>query len=469
MSHARMKWNGLLSSLAVLALLATAATALAQDTNTSGGTTTTTTTTTGPTTTTRVERVTTTVHQTQVTEQKTEEVLPTPKVAIFVKNRANAIYDEKVPALADLVSAYITDLGYSIIDREDAINAVASFASEGANAGDPTLPGADLDALLSNNTSATRLAQNLGADYILTASIVSLNHNAKHFEGYGVARTTLESVIRVSYKILDNMRGGSVTGGVVTATVKSPLQVQASENDMNVYAESTGVVDELLDAASQKITEQMAMKQVKLAKPVAPGMARWTVICGTTNLLVPTIVETPEHDFVVGEQKLPINPMNVTIELNGVVIGTAPGTFDVPPGLSKLRLSREGYNDFEGTVNVADGQTLRIDLSMTDAEYLRWKDMTAFLEILKTNAKLTDAQEEAIRGYAQMLRQSGYRVDYRANTTEGIRSITNNQYLVAPNLWAPPPTAAGPVQVDVDVNQTTVTDNDTNNVNNNSN
>lgn len=389
---------------------------------------------------TTVERV-TVIRETQTTErQLTETEVPAnPKVAIFIKNRAGGEYDPKVAALEDLVSSRITDLGFSVISREDAINAVASFADEGPNAGDESLPGADLDAMLSNNTSALRLAQNLGADYILTASIVSVNHSRRHFEGYGVDRTMIESIMRCSYKILERVRAGSVTGGTVSASVKNQLQAGEDSGDAHADADQFGATDTLLDKISIELAGALEQKNVQLAEAADPGTVEWTVICGTTDMKVPTVVETEDGDFVIGEQQLPINPMNVTVELNGVVVGTAPGTFHVVPGLSKVRLSREGYRDFEGTVNVVDGQTLRIDLHMTDAEYARWKDMTAFLQILKEGAKLTDAQEEAIRGYAQMLRQSGYRVDYRANTTEGIREITTNNYVNPWAVWQAPP------------------------------
>lgn len=435
MTSCKTLWMAASRPVIALAIVLAAASARAEDPPASS--------TTSSTSETVVERV-TTVRETTTTQTTKTEAVETPVAAIFIKNRASDYYDDKVPALADLVSARVTDLGMSVIDREDAINAVASFADEGANAGDEELPGADLDALMSNQASATRLAQMLGADYVMVASIVSINDNVKHFEGYGTQRTIFEGVMNVSYKVLDRVKGASITGGVVKATVKRPFQAQASETDMNVYMEESGIVDEMLDLASIQLTEQLATKLIKVrqAKPGEAGLVEWTIICGTTDVVVPTVIEVGEaEDFVIGEQKLPVNPTNVTIELNGAVIGTAPGTFQVPPGLSKLRLTREGYKDFERVVNVAAGQTLRIDLQMTDEEYARWKDMTAFLQGLKEGAKLTDAQEEAIRGFAQTLRQSGFLVNYQANTTEGIRSI--NTYNNSPYLW---PSGPAPVQ-----------------------
>jgi len=356
-----------------------------------------------------------TVRETTTTRRVEKAESQAPIAAIFIKNRAHDRYDKKVMALEDLISSRVTDLGLSVISREDVINAVSSFSDEGANAGDENLPGADLDALMSNQSSATRLAQMLGADFVMVGSIVSVNHNARTFEGYGTKRSIFESRMRVTYKILDRLRGASITGGTVAASHKAPFQRKDGDAG-HTYAESTGVIDELLNDVSEKLAEQFESKLAKVEQraPADVDLAEWTVICGTTDMVVPTIVENEDGEFVVGEQSLPINPMNVTVELNGAVIGTAPGTFEVAPGLSKLRLTREGYRDFERTVNVVDGQTLRIDLKMTDKEYARWKDMTAFLQNLKQGAQLTDAQAERVRGCAQMLRQSGFKVDHKA-------------------------------------------------------
>jgi len=363
-----------------------------------------------------VERV-TTVRETTTTETRKETAnSEQPVVAIFVKNRAGDEYDEKIVAMEDLLSSRLAEAGFRVMSREDVIGSVAAFGDAGPNAGDPDLAGAELDKALSNNTSALRLAQNMGADYILTASIVSINHNRKRFKGYDIDRTVFESILRGSYKVLDRTKGGSLTGGTVESSVKSPFQDQVDESTWgrrkHTYAEEIGAVDDLVDEAATKLAAHLEKRRERVDEPADEAESvKWTVICGTTDMVVPTVVRTDDNDFVVGEQELPVNPMNVTVELNGVVVGTAPGTFEVPPGLSKLRLTREGYKDIARTVNIVPGQTLRIDMQMTDKEYARWKDMIAFLEQMKAGNKLTDAQAEQIRGFAQMLRQSGFKVN----------------------------------------------------------
>ena len=61
--------------------------------------------------------------------------------AIFIKNHADNVPDEKVSALEDLISGHLSDKGFRIISRDDVLNAVSGFATQGSNKGDPSLAG----------------------------------------------------------------------------------------------------------------------------------------------------------------------------------------------------------------------------------------------------------------------------------------------------------------------------------------
>lgn len=361
------------------------------------------------------ERVTVTVEQTTTTQVTEKVVTRTPpkvrKVAIFVKNRAGAALDEKVAALEDLVVGRITDMGFSVISREDAINAVSSFADAGPNAGDPALEGADLDAILSNSTSALRLGQNLNADYLFMVSITSFGQNKRAFKGYGVETVNLESVLRVSYKLTDLIEGGSLSAGVVKA------------NTMQRFDENAGsdleVVNDLLDAASVKLADQLQAKLKADAIREGPAGERQyasvTVNCTAQDLNIPDIVKLPDGEYTITENPLRLQIQGATIEVNGVAVGTTPGPVDVPKGLNKLRITREDYEPWERTVSFRDGQQLNIALVMTERGRQKWLENAAIFDTLKRANKITDADIEVLRGYAQMLRQSGYKVDVKSD------------------------------------------------------
>ena len=110
-----------------------------------------------------------------------------------------------------------------------------------------------------------------------------------------------------------------------------------------------------------------------------------------------------------------VQPLDVTVELDGIALGSAPGAFQAYPGLHKLRLSREGFDAWERTVNIYDGQTLRVAMQMSDDGYAKWKDTTGFLSTLDNKRKLTDAEVKRIEGLASFLNESHYRVDTKEN------------------------------------------------------
>ena len=56
-------------------------------------------------------------------------------------------------------------------------------------------------------------------------------------------------------------------------------------------------------------------------------------------------------------------------------------------------------------------QRISVGLRLTDAERRRWLENAEIFEGLKRDASLTAAEVERINGFAQFLRQSGFRID----------------------------------------------------------
>jgi len=382
---------------------------------------------------------------------------PQRKAAIFVDNRAGKAFDNKVPLLEDFITSRVTEQGFSVLSREVLINAFKDYSTveskvSGTNVPEskleqqlsddvyalkmmqaigemffdsfkgipteepkvsaPEAPPVNLDQQLSRNSSALRLAQMMGADYIIAASITSFGMEKKAFEGYGVKTVNIIHNLRISYKILEAVQGGSL----VADTVKVSKTTRFTEGS---HTEDTDMINELLDEASVKVAESLSKKQI-IPPPPKPDLVEITVACGMQDLAqlpvsIPDVRLTKDNTVVIGENKLEVQLLDVTVEFNGTVIGSAPGTFRTPPGLSKIRLSREGFRDWDRTINVMAGQKLKVTLQMSDAGYARWKDNTAFLQKLKNGEKLTDAAVKAIEGAAQMLQQSGYKVDVKGD------------------------------------------------------
>lgn len=344
------------------------------------------------------------------------------KAAIFVENRAGSDLNDKVSVLEDFLTSRITEKGFSILSREVVISSLRNYSPEPMDGesemegGENDSPGVKLDKLLANNTSALRLAQMMGADYIVVSSITSVGTEKKVFGGYGVETVNLITNLRASYKILDAVSGGTL----VADTVRVSKTMRSTGNSQT---ESSDTVNELLDNAAVKIAESLSQKQI--APPQKTNLVEITISCGMQDLAqlpisVPDVRLTENQKIIIENNNLEVQVLDVTVELNGIVIGSAPGIFKVPPGLNKIRLSREGFKDWERTINIINGQSLKVTLPMTDAGYKRWKDNTDFLYLIKKEEKLTEAEVERIKGLAQMFRQSGFKVD----TKEDIKGKT---------------------------------------------
>ena len=143
----------------------------------------------------------------------------------------------------------------------------------------PEAPPVNLDQQLSRNSSALRLAQMMGADYIIAASITSFGMEKKAFEGYGVKTVNLIHNLRVSYKILEAVQGGSL----VADTVKVSKTTRFTEGS---HTEDSDMINELLDEASIKVAESLSKKadysSAPKTRPCRNHHCMWHAGFGTT-------------------------------------------------------------------------------------------------------------------------------------------------------------------------------------------
>ena len=250
-----------------------------------------------------------------ISSAQTNGALPTTQntrnVAIFVKNHADNVPDQKVSALEDLITSHVTGQGYRVISRDDALNAVAGFANAGPNQGDPSLAGASLDKLMSNNTSALRLAQNLGADYILMAAIDSFTtDNIQYDEGDVHTSITVYKLV-LTYKLLDG-GAGSISSDNVTAEKKERTQpgLQISHSD---------IIGDLMTDAAGKLSDKIAANLPPPPPPVADDMVQFNVITTMADVIVPITTRMDNGDYSVSTNASVQIP--ATVELDGIARG----------------------------------------------------------------------------------------------------------------------------------------------------
>jgi len=357
------------------------------------------------------ERVTTNVQTERAAVSKTFSA------AVVISNRAGKDYDDKISVLEDLLSARITDLGFSLLSREVVVDNLRKFDPNSVSA---ARPADSLDAQLTDQSSALRLAQNMGADYIVQASIASYAATKRTVTAYGNTLNNYDYTLRVTYKILDASGGGSLTGDVAKAT-------RTEQATANASSEVQGIFDDLLDEATAQITSSLrtriAAGKITAPKPAAT-LVTITIMPEAADLFIPDVRINAENVVTVGESKFKVTPLNATVEVDGVAVGTAPGKITLRPGFSKLRISREGFDAWERNISASEGQVLNVAMKMSAAGYARFKDATSFLNELKNGTKLTDAEVKKIEGEAKSLENSFFKVD----TKENFRFILPDRY-----------------------------------------
>jgi hypothetical protein len=328
---------------------------------------------------------------------------PTYKVAIVTTNRAGTVGDTELGALEDYVTGKVTNLGVQVISAETMLNAVGNL--------EPHAQKAKLDQEMAQATSAIRLAQTLGADYLMQVTLTGFDSNSKNVDAYGVKNTSEERVARVTYKILDGTTGASLAADTVRVAKTFQQTKESTDN-------RSSVVNDLLEEAAGKVAAslQRAIARGRIAAPAAGSNALVTVNLTTevADLYVPDVRINAENTISISESKFKVSALSATVEIDGLAVGTAPGAITAKPGLHKLRVVREGFKPWERTVNLVNGLNLAVTLEMSDAAYAKWKDATAFMNELKNGAKLTDAEVKVLEGQARMLEQSGFKV----NTTD---------------------------------------------------
>ena len=356
------------------------------------------------------ETVTTITEKTTVITEKEIEEKPAQRVvAIFSKNRGGKTFESKLGMFEDLLVGQITDLGFQVISPEDTAKALKTYP--GTKDGKPIEPTA-LDKHLTDNSNALRLSQSLNADYLFTASITSFGQTQRHLKrpDLGIDRLITDYKLVISYKILDGNDGKSLSAG----NISSAKRVGQSESLQTV---SNNIINEMILEAVKslavKLEEKAVVENIKNVK-LSEGNVFFTIQPNIQSFTVPEIKVTGGK-YNIGEHTLPLQAINVTVELDGVVIGTAPGKLQASPGLHTISISHPNLKPFERTINIRKDMNLNIPMIMSGKAIQKFAAMTKFIANLKKNQQLTDAQAEQIRGYAQMLRQSGFRVDQKSD------------------------------------------------------
>jgi curli biogenesis system outer membrane secretion channel CsgG len=333
--------------------------------------------------------------------------------AVFIRNRAanSGVSDDKVSVLEDKIVAKFNSMGVSTISREDTINAVSNFASQGPNKGDIDPKGKALDLILSDNTSALQLARNMGADMILIGAVTGMEKDTRRLNMQGVDTSIDNYTMSVSYRIID-------AGGKGNVMASDEAKATESVRQMPGIQVTTTPVDRLLSQTTDKLAA--AFGEAVKRGDVQPQQAskeqgQVKITCTIPEMTVPELVKQENGEYKFIEGAYAVSPSDVTVEIDGLAVGSAPGTFNVGPGIHNIRLTRPGFVTtafrISGPEAGSPPMAFNVAIKMTDKELTRWRENIVLINTLKGLNKLTDAQADQVRGFAQFLRQSHLRIE----------------------------------------------------------
>ena len=299
-----------------------------------------------------------------------------PVMAIFVKNHTKtAGMDDQVDGIRDRLAAEVSGLDFTVLDSAEIGAAFNRYKITTAE------ERAGLIAGLFTGGSVTRVAQMLGADYILTASIVGASQMRRPAGDRGVTIYTL----RMATKVLDATTGGSVYGK--NWVNKRPVPMGNSDDAMTIY-------DDLIDAWVEDTGADLAAARPRWRAPTAASgvMVPFTVTTTIDDIFKP--LETTVDASKPVKDELRVVAGGVTVAIDGAAVGSSGGTFYARPGLHQMTVSRQWMKPWTQTVNITSGAVFNVALELSDEGFRHYRNK----ETLRAELALAYAEAAFRRG-----------------------------------------------------------------------
>lgn len=330
-----------------------------------------------------------------------QKVNPRPqvrKMAVFIKNTAGEQFNAAVDRLRTQITAQCAGSNIEIMDYTETVMAIAPMA-------DPDKP--TDDAKLLANTSITRLAENMGADYVLVLSLDRFSKNVKTLKNKYLRGPIKNEIYKISasYKVLDAYSGTAIGGGTLHAQ-QGVRQTDGVQIEFGDYA------DALEEQLATEMSDEIKSKEAewRVASIEVSGIKVTFNVTAYDMNNQPIYLPKYDGERRIVNDRIPAT-VAATVEVDGVTKGTTTCTVALSPGLHKVRFVRQGYDDLTMMIKPVENQNYTTSMRMTDAEYARIKDTISFMHTLTMERELNQAEVKRLEGEAKRLEQSGIRVD----------------------------------------------------------
>jgi len=304
-----------------------------------------------------------------------------PKIAIFVKNQTKTPgMDDEVDGVRDRIAAELAGAGLIVMDKAEIVDGFNRFkvttAEERAGLIDGIFTGG----------SSVRVAQMLGCDYVMLASIVGASHLSRTVGDKPVTIFTL----RMTTKVNEAAQGTSVYGS--NWSNKVPVPGAADADAMNYYND---LVDQWAKATSEEIAGKV--QTWRRAEPADAILVAFTVSTTIDDLVQGLESGVRAPNDLLNEMRRLVG--GVTVEVDGAAVGSSPGTFQAAPGMHQLRLTRQWMKPWQQTVSIQAGAAFHVALELSDAGLQKYQSLEGFRAAVAV-------------GYAEAAMRKGVKVNF---------------------------------------------------------
>lgn len=196
-----------------------------------------------------------------------------------------------------------------------------------------TEQGFTMSGLVDSTKNAVQVGKLLGADFLITGSVLTYGEKVVKFKGYGVSTEKNIKELIVNIKVLDMN-----TGNIEYATLATAQDEALNTNSVTItsdYLERT-LLQKALESSVKEIADQIKMKQAVV----------------------------PEKVYV----EFYSTPEGADVEINNVFYGNTPLKLQLNPGLHKVKISFANYEPWEKTINAGEGLMVRAVLEKKQEE-----------------------------------------------------------------------------------------------------
>ncbi|MDX8414893.1 hypothetical protein [Intestinicryptomonas porci] len=325
-------------------------------------------------------------------------------VAIFVRNDSTKyaeLLDANKKNLENILASYLNNSGFGVISQDLVLrnlnaylgNDKTKYKDEAKRLKDSITSNRQPDIALFENASGLRLAEMIGADYIMAVSISNAGQTTKKSSLYGVQTENQIYTLRCNYSLCEAGMGVGTSG----KSVKSEKMLRTT-SDMSVE-NAEDLFSELLEDCASQMYEAM-VADLDNKKIIEKVDASVDVIfeVKVTAARFPQVFQDADGSYSFEESIVPLELMTINADIDGVSYTTNTGTIKLSKGIHYLKITHKDLLPIEKTINVTgkQGQKFVYEGILTEEAKIRIKaDMEWMQSLLEKHKKI--AHQDKLR------------------------------------------------------------------------